>query len=68
MTDLRNRRSVVVKITDRGVLNADRAIDLSHAAAEQLGMVRDGVHPVRLQVIPKNETASLQTVTRIKAD
>jgi rare lipoprotein A len=78
VTDLRNHRTVVVKITDRGVLNADRAIDLSHAAAEQLNMLRDGVHPVRLEVIPKNdpslhatssnETASLRTTTQTKAD
>jgi rare lipoprotein A len=78
VTDLRNHKSVVVKITDRGVLNADRAIDLSHAAAAQLNMLRDGVHPVRLEVIPKNdpslrapssnETASLRTSTQTKAD
>jgi rare lipoprotein A len=55
VTDLRNHRSVIVKITDRGQLFADRAIDLSYAAADQLHMVRDGVHPVRLTVIPKND-------------
>lgn len=78
VVDLRNHRTVVVKITDRGVLNADRAIDLSHAAAEQLDMLRDGVHPVRLEIIPKNdpslrapnanETASLRTSTQTKTD
>ena len=55
VTDLRNQRSVIVKITDRGELYADRAIDLSYAAAQQLNMLRDGVHPVRLTVIPKND-------------
>jgi rare lipoprotein A len=55
VTDLRNQRSVIVKITDRGTLFADRAIDLSYAAAQQLNMLRDGVHPVRLTVIPKND-------------
>lgn len=55
VTDLRNHLSVIVKITDRGELFSDRAIDLSYAAAEKLNMVHDGVHPVRLTVIPKND-------------
>jgi rare lipoprotein A len=55
VTDLRSHRSVIVKITDRGVLFSDRAIDLSYAAASELGMVKDGVHPVRLTVVPKND-------------
>jgi rare lipoprotein A len=55
VTDLRNHLSVIVKITDRGELFADRAIDLSYAAADKLHMVHDGVHPVRLTVIPKND-------------
>jgi rare lipoprotein A len=55
VTDLRNHRSVIVKITDRGVLFSDRAIDLSYAAASELHMVKDGVHPVRLTIVPKND-------------
>jgi rare lipoprotein A len=55
VTDLRNHLSVIVKITDRGELYADRAIDLSYAAADKLHMVHDGVHPVKLTVIPKND-------------
>jgi len=52
VTDLRNHKSVVVTITDRGVMNADRIIDLSYAAAEELGMVKAGVDPVRIDVLP----------------
>jgi rare lipoprotein A len=55
VTDLRNHLSVIVKITDRGELFADRAIDLSYAAAGKLNMLHDGVHPVKLTVIPKND-------------
>ena len=55
VTDLRNHLSVIVKITDRGELFADRAIDLSYAAADKLHMVHDGIHPVKLTVIPKND-------------
>jgi rare lipoprotein A len=51
VTNLRTRKSVVVTITDRGVLDADRVIDLSYAAAEKLDMIRMGVDPVRLEVV-----------------
>jgi rare lipoprotein A len=51
VTDLRNKRSVVVTITDRGVLFPERVIDLSFAAARELQMVKMGVDPVRLELI-----------------
>jgi len=51
VTDLRNQRSVVVTITDRGVLDADRVIDLSYGAAKQLQMLKSGVDPVTLEVM-----------------
>lgn len=51
VTDLRNRRSVLVTITDRGVLRPGRVIDLSVAAARQLRMVGRGVDPVQLELV-----------------
>jgi rare lipoprotein A len=51
VTNLRNHRSVVVTITDRGVLDPDRVIDLSWGAAKELNMVKMGVDPVRLELI-----------------
>src|ERR1700748_1890983 len=51
VTDLRNHRSVVVTITDRGELYPDRIIDLSWGAAAELHMVKMGVDPVRLELI-----------------
>ncbi len=51
VTDLRNKRSVIVTITDRGVLFPERVIDLSYGAARQLEMVKTGVDPVRLELI-----------------
>jgi rare lipoprotein A len=51
VTDLRNHRSVVVTITDRGVLYPERVIDLSWAAAKELQMVKMGVDPVKLELI-----------------
>jgi rare lipoprotein A len=43
---------VYVRITDRGpYASTHRIIDLSHAAAERLGMIRSGVAEVRLEVL-----------------
>jgi rare lipoprotein A len=42
-------REVVVRINDRGPFAGDdRVIDLSRAAAERIGMIRDGVVSVRV--------------------
>jgi rare lipoprotein A len=54
VTDLRNRRSVVVTITDRGPVPEDRVIDLSLGAAKELRMVGKGVDPVRLELLAFN--------------
>ena len=51
VTDLRNRRSVVVTINDRGTLRPGREIDLSLGAAQQLHMVGKGLDPVRLELL-----------------
>jgi rare lipoprotein A len=49
VTNLRNDKSVVVRINDRGPYARGRIIDLSKRAAEQLDMLRAGVVPVRVQ-------------------
>lgn len=47
-----NKRSVVVRITDRGdLVDEGRIIDLSYAAAQKLAMTKDGLAKVDLQVI-----------------
>ena len=49
VTNLRNDKTVVVRINDRGPYAKKRIIDLSQQAAEQLDMLRDGVIPVRVE-------------------
>ena len=51
VTNLRNQRSVVVRINDRGPYARGRIIDLSRAAAERLGMLGNGVAPVRIEAL-----------------
>ena len=51
VTDLRNGRSVVVRIMDRGPHIAGRTIDLSKAAADHLRFTHQGLAPVRIRVL-----------------
>ena len=51
VTNLRNGRSVVVRINDRGPYIRGRIIDLSRRAATVVGMRKAGVVPVRVQVL-----------------
>jgi rare lipoprotein A (peptidoglycan hydrolase) len=51
VTNLRNGRSVEVRVNDRGPVVDGRVLDLSYAAARDLGAVAPGVIPVRVRVI-----------------
>ena len=51
VTNLRNGRSVVVRINDRGPFHGGRVIDLSQAAAAELGIVRAGSGRVQLALL-----------------
>ena len=51
VTAIETGQSIVVRINDRGPFSGGRIIDLSRAAADQLGMRRDGVARVRLEPV-----------------
>jgi rare lipoprotein A len=51
VTNLENGRTVEVRINDRGPFRRDRVLDLSYAAARQLGAVGEGVIPVNLRLL-----------------
>jgi len=48
VTNLRNGRSVVVEVADRGPFRRGRILDVSYAAADRLGFVRDGVTKIKI--------------------
>jgi rare lipoprotein A len=52
VTNLRNKRSVVVRVTDRLHYKNKRLVDLSRAAAAKLGYVKRGLARVKLEVLP----------------
>lgn len=57
VTNLANDRSVEVRIIDRGPFIDGRIIDVSHAAAEAIGMIGAGVAQVRLDLLAMPDSA-----------
>ncbi len=51
VSNLRNGRSVIVKINDRGPFHENRLIDLSYAAATRLGVLGKGTGLVEVEAI-----------------
>ncbi|PKG55822.1 MULTISPECIES: septal ring lytic transglycosylase RlpA family protein [unclassified Shewanella] len=51
VTNLKNNKSVIVRVNDRGPFHEDRLIDLSYAAAHRLDMLKTGTANVSLEVI-----------------
>ncbi len=51
VTNLRNGRSIVVKINDRGPFHENRIIDLSYTAAAKLGILEQGTGLVEVRAL-----------------
>ena len=51
VTHLGNGREVIVRVNDRGPWGRGRIIDLSYAAAKELGMHRSGTAQVKLTLV-----------------
>jgi rare lipoprotein A len=51
VTNLANGQEVVVRINDRGPRGKSRIMDVSFAAAKQLGMHRSGTAKVKLELL-----------------
>ncbi len=62
VTNLRNGRTVVVRINDRGPVVPGRIIDLSYSAARALDVKARGLQRVRLDVVQPQTEALLQPV------
>lgn len=62
VTNIKNERSVVVRINDRGPFVDNRIIDLSRAAADVIGLTAAGVGMVRLEVLHLQQDTQLRTI------
>ena len=51
VTNLRNRKKVVVRINDRGPFRRGRVLDLTNAAARQIGILKAGVANVACRIV-----------------
>jgi rare lipoprotein A len=52
VTNLSNGKDVIVRVNDRGPWKKSRIIDISYAAARQIGMHKSGTAKVRLNRVP----------------
>lgn len=60
VTHLANGKSVIVRITDRGITDRHSVIDLCKEAAAQLGMLSEGSARVRIEVLPDTTATASQ--------
>ena len=64
VTHLKNKKSVTVRINDRGPQQADRIIDVTRAAAARLGMLKSGVAEVEIKVVGAAKGRKLKTAKK----
>ncbi|MBN6065187.1 septal ring lytic transglycosylase RlpA family protein [Aggregatibacter actinomycetemcomitans] len=70
VTNMYNQRKVIVRINDRGPFAKDRIIDLSHAAAKEIGIVNYGMGLVKVEALhvdAKGELSGAGTSTLAQA-
>ncbi len=67
VTNLRNRRAVVVRINDRGPIVPGRIIDVSYSAAKVLKFQGQGIQRVRLDVVPARKPTETMAMLRFPA-
>ena len=65
VTNLRNGKSVIVKINDRGPFHDNRLIDLSYAAAARLEILGQGTGLVEVEAIDPHRYAAEQSKARV---
>ena len=60
VTNLKNQKSVMVRVNDRGPFIKGRILDLSYMAARELDIVEDGIAPIKLEVVqlPKHQKSA----------
>lgn len=66
VTNLKNQKSVIVRINDRGPVTPGRIIDLSYSAARTLDMHRNGLQKVRIDVVEPQDVELALTKTPAK--
>jgi rare lipoprotein A len=68
VTNLRNNKSVIVRVNDRGPFVSNRLIDVSYAAAERLDLIRDGTGLVEVSAIGYDELDSSEPARQARLE
>ncbi|HVZ39585.1 MAG TPA: septal ring lytic transglycosylase RlpA family protein [Candidatus Kapabacteria bacterium] len=58
VTNLKSGQSTEVRVNDRGPFKETRVLDVSRRAAEEIGLTRDGVARVRIEVLAWGDPGS----------
>ena len=58
VTRLDNKKYVTVKVTDKGPYIKGRVVELSRKAAEKIGLIKDGLAEVKVEVVKRMERDS----------
>lgn len=64
VTNLRNGRSIRLRVNDRGPFAAGRILDVSRRAAQLLGFETAGTAPVHVRILPRQSMAAAEQVIR----
>jgi rare lipoprotein A len=64
VTNVKNHRTLILRINDRGPGITGRVIDVSMAAAKSLGFLHSGVAPVELEVVSLPKPRALTAARR----
>jgi rare lipoprotein A len=64
VTNLHNRRAVIVRINDRGPVVDGRIIDVSYSAAKVLRFQANGIQRVRLDVVPARQSPMMMAISQ----
>jgi len=68
VTNLKNGKSTIVEVTDRGPYVRGRIIDLSKAAAEKIDMIKAGVANVEIEVMKSDNDQASTTLMRYEPE
>lgn len=60
VTNMANRRNLIVRVNDRGPYIAGRILDLSYGAALKLGFVNQGTTRVKIEIIEIGDNEYMQ--------
>lgn len=55
ITNIKNGKSVIVKVNDRGPFHSSRALDITKAAFDSIGNLSSGTLPVQYEIVDDND-------------